>query len=593
MRTHIVPLGVFALVVAACTSSSGDAVDQAAEAVSAGQIFNFGTLAHPGSCMDAEGSGTGDGTQIQEFACNGTGAQSFELVAAAGGAFAIVNTNANKCVDVQARGTANGTKIQLFDCNQTSAQSFTVQSAGGGFVSFVNTNSGKCLDVAGASPANGTVVQLFDCNGTNAQRWNPTVIGGAPSSGGTPSTGGSTSLAPCDSAELAACNCPSTFSCCPTDGSCFQSESQIVFTQCKNDPSLACSMSGTTTASAPPAASPAPAPTPTPAPTPPSNANGTRTFTFVNQCSFDVFLGAQGDPISPGTSCGAGCPAGSVCNTSNQLCTSLVPSVNPQLSPGQSTALTLPASWGGRFWPRTECTTANGKTTCATGDCGGNLVCPVGVGGAPPATLAEFTLVPPSSGTDFYDVSNVDGSNIPLSIAPTPGTFDTAPPPGTNLPFYCGSPGCTANCGPLPACAWNLDSTCPSELQDLDSSGNLVGCRSAGQECAVNPSSPTLDCANEVDLYRCTGGGPNDVSGSCYSAGATSTCCGCPSDSPAGSCQSSNPRWTPPSLPGALAQVFKNACPTAYSFPFDDLTSTFTCLGSSSANPSYTITFCP
>jgi hypothetical protein len=39
--------------------------------------------------------------------------------------------------------------------------------------------------------------------------------------------------------------------------------------------------------------------------------------------------------------------------------------------------------------------------------------------------------------------------------------------------------------------------------------------------------------------------------------------------------------------------VLKDACPTAYSFPFDDLTSTFTCRGSTSANTGYTITFCP
>jgi hypothetical protein len=40
--------------------------------------------------------------------------------------------------------------------------------------------------------------------------------------------------------------------------------------------------------------------------------------------------------------------------------------------------------------------------------------------------------------------------------------------------------------------------------------------------------------------------------------------------------------------------IFKNACPTAYSFPYDDITSTFTCGGTSATNmPGYTITFCP
>ena len=533
MRAHracyLLGLGsLVAVTVAACSSSPTENVAKGDAQVSSGQVFNFGTLAHPGSCMDARAAGVSDGTQIQEWWCNGSGAQSFELVDAGGGAFTIVSTHASKCVDVAARGTDNGTKIQLWDCNGTPAQSFFVRDAGGGFVSFVNTNSGKCLDVAADSPADGTVVQLYDCNGTNAQRWNPTVISNVPPPNPNPNP--------------------------------------------------------------PP---PNPPPNPNPPPPPPPNPNGTRTFTFVNQCSYDVWVGGEGNPIAPATPCSAGCPSGSLCNPGNQLCTWSVPSASSwHVASRQSMALTLPPSWGGRFWPRTECVTANGRTTCATGDCGGNLECPVGVGGAPPATLAEFTVMPPSRGSDFYDVSNVDGSNVPLAIAPSPGTFDPMPPPGTNLPYYCASPGCTGSCGALPACRWGLESSCPGELQDRDP-GHYVGCRSAGQVCAVNPSSAALDCAHENDLYGCVPGGPNGVSGSCYSQGATSTCCGCPSSSPAGACQSSNPRWNAPSLPGKYAAVFKDACPTAYSFPYDDLTSTFTCRGSANANPSYTITFCP
>jgi hypothetical protein len=569
-----------------CSSSPGDAVGKTGQAVSAGQIFNFGALAHPGSCMDAQGSGTADGTQIQEWTCNGTGAQSFELQDAGNGAFTIHNTNAGKCVDVQGDGSADGTKVQLYDCNGTGAQSFDVQDAGGGLVSFVNTSSNKCLDVSGDNPADGTVVQLWDCNGTNAQRWNPTVIGAASSSGGggsgSGSGGGTGALAACNASQLAACNCPSTFSCCPIDGSCFESTDQIVYTKCNTDPAAACSMSGSSSTPPPP-----------PPPPPPPSSNGTRTFTFANHCGYDVWVGGEGNPIAPPVPCSAGCPASTVCNTANQLCTFIVPSASDwHVAAGQSMALTLPPAWGGRFWPRTECTTANGRTTCNTGDCAANLECPVGVGGAPPATLAEFTVTPPSGGSDFYDVSNVDGANVPVSIVPTPGTFDTTPPPGSNVLYYCGSPGCTGNCGALPACSWNIQGSCPAELQDQDP-GHYVGCRSANQVCAVDPSNPTLDCANEDDLYGCTGGGPNGVSGSCYSQGANDSCCGCPSWSPAGACQSTNSRWTPPSLPGKYAQVIKDMCPTAYSFPYDDLTSTFTCQGSSAANPGYTITFCP
>ena len=154
-----------------------------------GAVYNFGTLAHPGACLDANGAGTDNGTQIQEWWCNGSGAQAFALEDAGGGAYTLVNTHANKCVDVAARGAANGTKIQLYDCNQTAAQSFFVQPRAG-FVQIVNTNSGKCLDVAGANPADGTVVQLYDCNGTNAQLWNPAVISGGGGGGGGGSPGG-------------------------------------------------------------------------------------------------------------------------------------------------------------------------------------------------------------------------------------------------------------------------------------------------------------------------------------------------------------------------------------------------------------------
>jgi len=193
MKAHalLCPTALITLVVLGCSAARTETSANAGESVVAGDVFNFGAIAHPGSCMDAQAAGTGDGTQIQEWTCNGTGAQSFRLDDAGNGGFYLVNAHADKCVDVEARGTADGTKIQLWDCNQTPAQTFWVEDAGGGFVSFVNTNSGKCLDVAGDNPADGTVVQLYDCNGTNAQRWNPTVIAsGSGGSGGSGSSGG-------------------------------------------------------------------------------------------------------------------------------------------------------------------------------------------------------------------------------------------------------------------------------------------------------------------------------------------------------------------------------------------------------------------
>jgi hypothetical protein len=71
--------------------------------------------------------------------------------------------------------------------------------------------------------------------------------------------------------------------------------------------------------------------------------------------------------------------------------------------------------WAGRFWGRTGCNfNQNGQGHCATGDCGDKLQCN-GAGGVPPATLVEVTLRG-SGGQDFYDVSLVDGFNIPVQV---------------------------------------------------------------------------------------------------------------------------------------------------------------------------------
>ncbi|PQQ10729.1 Glucan endo-1 3-beta-glucosidase [Prunus yedoensis var. nudiflora] len=48
-----------------------------------------------------------------------------------------------------------------------------------------------------------------------------------------------------------------------------------------------------------------------------------------------------------------------------------------------------------------------------------------GSGAIPPATLAEFNI-PAGGGQDFYDVSLVDGFNLPMSVTPQGGTEATA-----------------------------------------------------------------------------------------------------------------------------------------------------------------------
>lgn len=93
-----------------------------------------------------------------------------------------------------------------------------------------------------------------------------------------------------------------------------------------------------------------------------------------------------------------------------------------QLSAGQRRELTVSADWQGRVWGRTNCSfnaagtapaSSGTGVACDTGDCGGTVDCR-GTG-VIPVTLAEFTLSS-TSGQTFYDISLVDGYNIPLAI---------------------------------------------------------------------------------------------------------------------------------------------------------------------------------
>lgn len=87
--------------------------------------------------------------------------------------------------------------------------------------------------------------------------------------------------------------------------------------------------------------------------------------------------------------------------------------------PYTSVTFSVPDNWqAGRIWGRRDCnfSTNPGPNSCLDGGCNGGLECDPSTGtGVPPATLAEFSLNQ-SGGLDYYDVSLVDGYNLPMSI---------------------------------------------------------------------------------------------------------------------------------------------------------------------------------
>lgn len=222
----------------------------------------------------------------------------------------------------------------------------------------------------------------------------------------------------------------------------------------------------------------------------PAAPAGSRTFTFVNDVDQTIWLaGWQQTPTPALTTSGWVLPA------------------------RQSVTVVVPDHWNGRFWGRTGCSfDGSGHGHCVTGDCGGVFQCK-GYGSIP-ATLAEYNLNS-FDGLDFYDVSMVDGSNLPMYInIAKGGTADKISPTG------CVAAGCTTAV------------QCPAALVVDGGAGCESACGKLGG-----------------DQYCCTG-----------QFASRSAC-------------------NPAQWPIDYAAVFKKAEPYAYSYADDDATSTFTCTG--------------
>ncbi|KAM0755322.1 Osmotin thaumatin-like protein [Meredithblackwellia eburnea MCA 4105] len=154
-----------------------------------------------------------------------------------------------------------------------------------------------------------------------------------------------------------------------------------------------------------------------------------------------------------------------------------VPSQPTGWEAGAYTAISFTAAddWNGRIWGRRNCDFSSGSTlpsTCATGGCNGGLLCAsVGGTGVPPATLAEFNFN--GGGSDWYDVSAVDGTDLPMRISNNVGCYQ-------------------------PGCLNDINSICPSELAKYDSNGNVIGCIS-GCVASSNPSNSPACCSGQYD----------------------------------------------------------------------------------------------
>ncbi|KAF6209722.1 hypothetical protein GE061_015471 [Apolygus lucorum] len=202
--------------------------------------------------------------------------------------------------------------------------------------------------------------------------------------------------------------------------------------------------------------------------------------------------------------------------------------------------LNMAPNWSGKIWARTHCDESG---YCKTGDCRNRIQCN-GAGGFPPHSLVEITFG--VRGLDFYDVSLVEGFNVPIQIEPTDGFRKTI-----GGRFDCKPAGCHADLNSSPFISHFryrslcLNSICPKQLA-VKSGRNTIACMSACLKFNTNE-------------YCCRG--------------LSSEYC--------------NSSLWPINYPG----IFERACPDAYSYPYDDGTSVFTCQGDPATN--YRLVFCP
>jgi hypothetical protein len=310
------------------------------------------------------------------------------------------------------------------------------------------------------------------------------------------------------------------------------------------------------------------------------------TVTFQNHCSYAVSVNSI---IGPHSTFPAGSPAaGTDCTagqcSGNYCCPA---SVCPDVKCGQSASctsgeglpdgggfrlnavsgnnedthvVTVKKGWNVAFWGRTGCSNNDNDLNCATGSAISNVdfkdkLMAGGVGSQFPATKGEIKF-DGFGNQDFYDISIVDGYNLPIQIELQAGTYKKTGRKDTQY-------DCTAAGG---GADLNAHVMTEAPLLAYNSNGKTVGVYSAckysysttktenKEYCCLPPYGEYKDRNNNQGLYC-------------------------------------NPDTWPANLNSA--KLFKKYYPLAYSYADDDTAATFTCTNAGPAiTTEYLVTFC-
>ena len=248
-----------------------------------------------------------------------------------------------------------------------------------------------------------------------------------------------------------------------------------------------------------------------------------------------------------------------------------------ELQSGKDKLLWTGENWEGRIWGRTNCTVNGESASCKTGDCGGKISCSLSVSatwllslepkhanlskGAVPATLTEITLIGGiNKDQSFYDISLVDGYNIPMAVKHIPPKNASKP-----IPPNLTNPACIATAGwiweptPLGTIYGSAEYPIPWEIHVTNQN---VRRWCPWDQLAFPPDKPgdgifpyPDDNVPRTDFSPCLS--------RCSVTNAPKDCCTGKFD---------DPKKCKPSL---YSRAAKAMCPDAYSFAYDDHLSTF------------------
>ena len=324
-------------------------------------------------------------------------------------------------------------------------------------------------------------------------------------------------------------------------------------------------------------------------------------ISIVNSCSFGVELGVTGSDKGPSKN--GVCPENQVDNGQGR-CFWFLKDHPKKLDTGGNWSVNLESQdehvFSGNIWGIKE---GLMKDACPSGKCSPW----VGPRGA--VTKAEFTLS--KSGTDFFDVSIIEGANIPVAMYPLDVEVDP------NDRYKCGvAGGCSwkfdpepdlkkyvtqvfeplkrsqqkcdedSECTPGSVCGATFDQSPPN----YGVCGTFNGYASAHVSCMSGSTGAPFFCEDNSDVISCMG--DHNLSG--YNQPPGTTVCGCigweslgidaPTHVP---CETSDKNWEEKSLP--FLKFLKRGCPLSFVFAFDDFTGIITC----STSTRYRIEFCP